>query len=151
VICRSCYRNHVYCSKECSAAARREGKQDSQHRRRQTEAGRKEHRDQERERRRQKSVGRHTSPAFEDVRTMAPKQTSPGKDTGFDADQAQEQNAEPTADSAVGHISAPLYAVAGQQEAGQVCRCAFCGRLGVVVERFERRPTGRSRSPGRLG
>ncbi len=149
-MCRSCYRNHVYCSKECSAAARHEGKQDWQHRHRQTEAGRKDHREQERARRLQKSVGRHTSPACEDVCTMAPKPTPSGKETGFDADQAEVQTAEPAIDRAVEDYGEPFFTVAGSLEAGQVHRCAFCGRTGVIVERFERRPTGRTRSPVRL-
>ena len=75
---------------------------------------------------------------------MAPKSTTPGKDTGFDADQAEEQIAESATHRAAGDDSDPFFAVAGPMEAGQVHRCAFCGRTGVVVERFERRPTGRS-------
>jgi len=51
VLCRFCFRNHVYCCKACSAAARRESKQGWQRAYRQTPQGRKAHCIQENRRR----------------------------------------------------------------------------------------------------
>lgn len=66
LICGSCDRGHVYCSKACSRAARLESKRRSNHRYRRKDWGRLNHRDSERAGRARKrngirSVGVQTS------------------------------------------------------------------------------------------
>jgi hypothetical protein len=147
-ICRSCYRNHRYCSKACSAAARREGKQAWHRQHRLSEEGRKDHRDQERARRlrekaQRESMGRQTSPASEDMVMMAQNATPPGQETGCEADHAEEPLTKSDADSADSASSALFFPSLEALQAASVHRCAFCGRPGVLVAGFERRPTGR--------
>ncbi len=149
-ICRSCYRKHVYCGKECSRASRREGKQVWQHEHRQTDAGRDDHRDQERERRRRRRderaarVGRHTSPAGEQCCNMTPDSAPTRRDAGCSAPDAERQGANEDAHRAVPDETQQALGDHGSVEASHQHRCAFCGRAGYLVACFGRRPTGRA-------
>lgn len=155
-ICRSCFRNHAYCGKQCSGAARRQAKQDWQHDHRQTEAGREEHREQEKERRCQRRierldrVGRHTSPAGHDCRKMASNLSPTGKDAGDKAYNTELQTADEDAPKAIQDEPEQALGDRGPLQTGGSHRCAFCGRAGHFVARFPRRPTGRSHGARRL-
>jgi len=55
LICRSCYRGHVYCSDACREAGRRESLNKAQRRYRKTRKGKKSHSDSENRRRHEKT------------------------------------------------------------------------------------------------
>ncbi len=155
-ICRSCYRNHVYCGEQCSWASRRRAKQDWQRNHRQTEAGRKDHQEQEKQRRHRRRierldrVGRHTSPAGQDCRKMDSYLSKTGKDAGNKADHAALETAGEDAPKAIQGDPERALGDHGPLQTGGSHRCAFCGRAGYLVARFPRRPTGRSHGARRL-
>lgn len=112
-ICRSCYRNHRYCSKECSIAARQAKVSEYRIKYRQSEHGKLVRRLGARNNRlrckKQKTVGDHTSRIGNKVHTSSKSQ-----------------------DSGSSHCECR------QQKLG-FGRCAHCGRHGPVVPQFCRR------------
>jgi len=51
IMCRRCYRGHIYCSEECRISGKREARREAQRRYRQTENGKKKHSEAEKRRR----------------------------------------------------------------------------------------------------
>lgn len=138
-ICRSCYRGHVYCGKECSETARLLSVKAAKRKRRQSEEGRLDHRDRERERRRRRReaerearVGDHTSNGPAPTRTMLPfctlavHEAAEVNSEGTSVE-SNKINAEPQPAATHGPIPLP-------QKAKH--RCAICGRRGYLVESF---------------
>lgn len=140
-ICRSCYRGHVYCSKECSKAARRDSIRAAQREYRRSDEARLDHLEHERERRRWlraerlARVGDHTSHGPAPTGTMLPF-PSPAvheamevnsEDTSVGVTERNEVKAELPPAATHGPMLLPRKAKH---------RCAICGRQGYLVETF---------------
>ena len=113
-ICRCCDRGHVYCSPECSRAARRASLRRAGERYRKTLRGRLNHaRRQERYRRRKKNETHQGSPSFPSPPKQAPgpKRKEPG----------------PHEEKKIETFSFQFPSV-GSSPGAPVYTCSFCGR-----------------------
>lgn len=112
-ICRSCYRNHRYCSKECSNKSRQAKVSRYRIKYRQSEHGklvrRLSARNNRLRRKKQKTVGDHTSRMSSKVHTNSKPQ-----------------------------VFGSCCCECRQQKFGFGC-CAHCGRYGPIVKQFCRR------------
>jgi len=172
-MCRSCFRNHVYCCNSCSFAARRESKQKWQQAFRRTAEGKEDHRLCERERRRRgnrrknhrastdpvgemdtdlngpkggqpagkKNVDRHTTPAVLVCCTLGMEMRETDSLEGANGENETENELD------LGNAG-QFFRNVVRLSPGSLARCGHCGVEGIVVTRFPRRATGRSRGCG---
>lgn len=117
-VCRGCFRGHVYCSDECRIAGRSKNHREAQRRYRQTPKGKKAHR--EAENRRRYGLSRKSEKNMDDQSTtLLPARCI----------------------SAL--IFIRLYILRARAWFDRTGRCHFCGRWGVIVDKFPRRGYGK--------
>jgi hypothetical protein len=119
-VCRGCWRGQAYCSGECRILARRHNHREAQRRYRQTPRGKKAHR--EAENRRRHGIGKKNEKNMDD-----PSSTFPPSCCMTLLPYAR------------------LTVLCARQWRDRTGRCQFCGRGGVIVDRFPRRGYGGSR------
>ena len=136
VLCRSCYRGHVYCSDECRAEGRREGKRRCNRQNQSTDEGKADHRE-----RQQKYQSSKRKP--QDEGSVLPIYCSIAAWVGSSANAGCLTDMVPKDGSAMAisalQTSSPRKK--GPQNAGSfrsgTVRCCICGRRGVFVMPFE--------------
>lgn len=116
VICRSCYRGHVYCGEFCRTQARREGRRKSNREYQSTPEGQQDHRERQRKCRQAKRDQAVAAVAFQPI-----AETSGVTDTVL-----KDRSAVPTC------------AVQSRPQP-KVIRavCSICGRCGPWMSQFE--------------
>jgi hypothetical protein len=124
LICRRCYRGHVYCSEGCRRRQRRRQRLKANRRYEQDPEVRRDHRDRQRacrERRRAPAVTDHTSPIVGVSASMA----------GL---LAETEKIPPAVEKGARHPPKPAW---GERFRGIVCE--ICGRVGRFITAFTRR------------
>ena len=117
-VCRRCWRGQAYCSKDCRIAGSREAHRKAQKKYRETENGQKAHREAERRRRIRK------------IEKIVDDGTSTPPTTRYKIFSSYTQ-------SDVKRHNLHFKALRDREK-----RCHYCGRAGVVVNKFPRRGYG---------
>ena len=132
IICRSCDRGQVYCSKACSARSRTERRREARARYRRTEKGRETgRRRQRRYRIRLADLARAAARIVRITGTETAVAVLPGGVPAAPGDAGSEKT---VTDHPSGPLPAPLAAVpTARKRRGSPLRCAVCGRIVTHV------------------
>lgn len=133
-ICRSCYKNHAYCSDQCQLAGYRRNVNKAQRKYRESDEGKKWHRDWVKQRRLNKAIGKN-------------KKSVDYKSTRQRGKSCKISSLIPE-NGANGATGMNGYAIPDEPllVLGKTGRCHICGCLGKIVEKFPRRGYEQRRS-----